>query len=237
MLVPHHWLARLVAEFERHPDVKLLAPLTYHQTLSHPFGSDNSLAAWFRTKRDNPRLAPLQQFHVFSEGLSIDEFDELMCSTHAQELAAQECPPMFIGTCCALLDADFVAAAGGVADPRFAGYGSEDADLCWRIGERNGQIARTTGVYVHHFHNSSLIDNGVDPEIALRQANRILYDKWKPTLIGLVQAEIARGGSLRDYLSTYFIFQPLSHHTSFVADLRAATQRSDIPDQIVWKPK
>ena len=39
-----------------------------------------------------------------------------------------------------------------------------------------------------------------------------------------------------DYLSAYFIFQPLSHHTSFVADLRAATGCGDIPDQIVWRP-
>ena len=77
----------------------------------------------------------------------------------------------------------------------------------------------------------------MDPEAALRKANQILYAKWKPKLLGLVQAEIVRGGSLRDYLSAHFIFQPLSYHTSFVADLRVATQRADIPDQIVWKPK
>ena len=45
-----------------------------------------------------------------------------------------------------------------------------------------------------------------------------------------------RGGSLREYLSAHFIFQPLSRHTSFIADLRAATGRSDIPDQVVWQP-
>ena len=132
VLVPPHWLTRLRAEFESHPAVKLLAPLNYHQTLSHPFGPDNSAAAWFATKREHPQLAPLRQFHAFSRGLSIEEFDELMCSTHGRELAAMVCPPMFIGTCCALLDADFVASAGGVADPRFDGYGSEDVALCWR---------------------------------------------------------------------------------------------------------
>lgn len=237
VLLPNHWLARLVAEFERYPAVKLLAPLNYHQTLSHPFGPDNSAAAWFRVKAAQPSLSPLRQFYLYSGGLNIDEFDELMCSTHARPLAPQACPPTFIGTCCALLDADFVAAAGGVADPRFVGYGSEDVDLCWRIGERGGQIARTAAVYVHHFHNSSLIDNAVDSESALLRANRLLYAKWKPKLIGLCQAEKARGGSLKDYLSAYFIFQPLSRHTSFTADLRAATGCADIPDEIVWKPK
>ena len=237
VLVPRQWLARLVAEFERHPEVKLLAPLNYHQTLGHPFGPENSAAAWFRVKKDQPGLSPLRQFHLYSGGLSIDEFDELMCSTHAGAMAPLLCPPAFIGTCCALLDADFVIAAGGVADPRFAGYGSEDVDLCWRIGEQGGQIARTSTVYVHHFHNSSLIANAVDPEIALRQANRILYAKWKPKLIGLCQAEMARGSSLKDYLGENFIFQPLSRHTTFVADLRAAMGCSDIPDDIIWRPR
>ncbi len=41
VLVPHGWLPRLVTEFERHPNVKLLAPLNYHQALSHPFGPEN----------------------------------------------------------------------------------------------------------------------------------------------------------------------------------------------------
>ena len=236
VLVPHGWLGRLVAEFERRPGVKLLAPLNYHQTLSHPFGPENSAAAWFRTRKEYERASPLRQFHAYSGGLSIDEFDELMCSAHAGELAAHTCPPDFIGTCCALLDADFVAAAGGIADPRFAGYGSEDVDLCWRIGEHGGQVARTAAVYVHHFHNSSLIDNEVDGEAALRTANQILYAKWGPKLIALAQAEMQRGGSLREYLSAHFIFQPLSRHTSFIADLRAATGRGDIPDQVIWQP-
>jgi GT2 family glycosyltransferase len=236
VLVPSRWLARLVTEFEQHPGVKLLAPLNYHQTLSHPLGPEDSAAAWFRTRKEHERSSPLRQFHAYSGGLSIEEFDELICSTHAKKLAAQTCPPDFTGTCCALLDANFVAAAGGIADPRFAGYGSEDVDLCWRIGEQGGQVARTTKVYVHHFHNSSLIDNEVDGEAALRAANQVLYAKWGPKLIALTQAEVRRGGSLRAYLSRHFIFQPLSHHTSFVADLRTATGRADIPDHIIWQP-
>jgi GT2 family glycosyltransferase len=236
VLVPSGWLSRLVTEFERRPGVKLLAPLNYHQALSHPFGPENSAATWFRTRKENERSSPLRQFHAYSGGLSIEEFDELMCSTHGGELVGMTCPPDFIGTCCALLDADFVAAAGGIADPRFAGYGSEDVDLCWRIGAQGGQVARTAAVYVHHFHNSSVIDNEIDPEAELRTANHILYAKWRPVLIGLAQTETQRGGSLREYLSTHFIFQPLARHTSFIADLRAATGRGDIPDQVTWQP-
>jgi GT2 family glycosyltransferase len=237
VLVPQHWLARLVSEFEKHPRVKMLAPMTYHQTLDHPFGPDNSADAWFRTRKEAQRLPPLRQFYAYSGGLSIDEFDELMCSTHAKALEAQACPPDFIGACCVLLDAGFVRRAGGVADPRFRGYGSEDVDLCWRISEQGGEVARTTAVYVHHFHNSSLIDNSVDAEAALRAANQILYTKWKPKLMDLVQAELLRGGSITDYLSAHFIFQPLSRSTSFIADVREITQRADIPDCVTWRPK
>jgi GT2 family glycosyltransferase len=147
------------------------------------------------------------------------------------------CPPAFIGACCALLDAGFVATAGGVADPQFTHYGSEDVDLCWRIGEQGGQIARTSAVYVHHFHNSSLIDNAVDREVVLRPANQRLYAKWRARLIALAQAELARGGSLKDYLAEHYIFQPLSRHTPLIADLRAATGCADLPAEVVWRPR
>ena len=138
------------------------------------------------------------------------------------DLKTIECPPAFTGTCCALVDAQYVAAVGGVADPRFEGYGSEDVDLCWRIGENGGQVAETGAVYVHHYHHSSLIDNAIDGELALRTANQILYEKWRARLIDLAQAEILRSGSARDFLSAYFIFQPLSRTTSFIQDLRLA---------------
>jgi hypothetical protein len=77
----------------------------------------------------------------------------------------------------------------------------------------------------------------VDAEAALRAANQILYAKWKPKLMDLVRAELLRGGSITDYLSAHFIFQPLSRSTSFIADVREITQRADIPDCVTWRPK
>ncbi len=257
VLVPTGWLPRLVNEFERHEGVKLLAPLLYHPIIPHPFDEANSTDAWFRVKQELPRLAPLQQFYAYSRGLSIDEFDELICSTAgpvllrgrspeespstpandaAEALVLPTYPPDFIGTACALLDRGFVEGVGGVADPRFAGYGSEDVDLCWRIGEAGGQAARTTTVYVHHFHHASLADNAADPAEALLVANRILYDKWRERLIGLCQAELAAGGSLREYLARHFIFGPLARHTTFLADLAAATRGAEVPEEIIWRP-
>ncbi len=237
VLVPRGWLSRLLAVAARHPEVRLLAPMRYHQTIDHPFEPASSLEAWFQVKKANPRLSPLRQFYAYSRGLSIDEFDRLMCGEKPPELKTIESPPAFTGTCCALLDARYVASVGGVADPRFEGYGSEDVDLCWRIGQNGGQVAETGAVYVHHYHHSSLIDNAIDGEAALRKANQILYEKWQGRLLALAEVEISRIGSARDYLSSHFIFQPLSRSTSFIRDLRLATGRADIPDVVTWKPK
>lgn len=237
VLAPARWLSRLLAEFQQHPGVKLLAPLNYHPAIEHPFDGADSAAAWFAAKQEQPRGAPLQQFHAYSRGLTIDEFDALICSQNAGPLQPYACPPDFIGTACALLDKAFITASGGVAGPEFTGYGSEDVDLCWRIAERGGLIARTRAVYVHHFHHASLADNALDPGEALRRANQILYAKWRDRLIGLCLAELARGGSLRDYLAAHFIFGPLARHTSFLADIRAASGRRDLPAEIIWRPE
>ncbi len=242
VLVPTGWLPRLVNEFERHEDVRLLAPLMYHPTIPHPFDEANSTDAWFRVKQEHPRLAPLQQFYAYSRGLSIDEFDDLITNekpgfSEKPGFYAQACPPDFIGTACALLDRGFVEGVGGVADPRFAGYGSEDVDLCWRIGEAGGQAARTAAVYVHHFHHASLADNAADPAEALLVANRILYDKWRDRLFSLCQAELAAGGSLREYLCRHFIFGPLARSTTFLEDLaRAGLGKPLKAEEITWRP-
>jgi GT2 family glycosyltransferase len=236
VLVPHGWLDGLVTAMERQPEVKLLVPLQQHQALPHPFEDTSTAQAWFATKAGLAQRQPRQQFYAYSRGLSIDEFAGLMVEGRSPDPLALTCPPAFAGTCCALLEAAFVNAAGGVADPLFAGYGSEDVDLCWRIAGDGGRVARCPTVYVHHFHNASMIDNQIDPEAALAAANRLLYAQWRAPLLAWVQAALAAGAAPRDYLSTYYIFGPLARHTDFIRDLRLATGRSDIPDQVTWRP-
>ena len=220
------------------PAVKLLAPLNYHQTLSHPFGPENSAAAWFRARQEDERSSPLRQFYAYSGGLSIEEFDELMCSAHAGEPACAEAArPTSSGRAVRCWMRTSSQRPAAIADPRFAGYGSEDVDLCWRIGAQGGQVTRTAAVYVHHFHNSSLIDNAVNAEVALRTANRILYAKWGPKLHragadGNAPRRLAAGISQRPF----HLSAVAPRHTSFIADLRAATGRDDIPDQVIWQP-
>ncbi len=236
VLVPPGWLPRLVEAMERRPAIKLLVPLQQHLALAHPFQEASTAQAWFRIKGEMGQCLPGRQFYAYSRGLSIGEFGELVCAAQDPALQALACPPAFAGTCCALLDAAFVDQVGGVADPAFTGYGSEDVDLCWRIAGQGGQVARCPAVYVHHFHNASLIDNQVDPEAALAAANELLYARWRERLLALVQQALAGGVAPRDYLSACYIFQPLARHTSLLYDLRVATGRADIPDQVAWRP-
>lgn len=235
-LVPSGWLTRLVDEFEKHSHVKMLVPMKYHETVNYPFGSTNSRLAWFEVRQEYCDSSPLEQFRVYSRGLCIDEFDDAMRCANSKELRILEAPPSFTSTCCALLDASFTKSVGGIADPVFAGYGSEDVDLCWRIGEGGGTVAKTASVYVHHFHNSSMIDNAADVGKALYVANQILYDKWKSRLIDIVREDVLRSSTPLDYLSGHFIFHPLSQNTSLVEDLRKSIKGLDIPNCIPWGP-
>jgi GT2 family glycosyltransferase len=139
-----------------------------------------------------------------------------------------------------LLDGNFVKEIGGIADPDFRGYGSEDVDLCWRIGEAGGLVAKTHSVYVHHFHGASLSDNRLDRRSALDLANQTLYEKWKRRLLELVQEKARLGHkTLVDYLETHFIFHQLAQNTSFIHDLRRALEeagiQAQVPDDIVWR--
>jgi GT2 family glycosyltransferase len=237
VLVPFGWLQRLVADFEELSHIRMLVPMKYHETVTYPFRRANSREMWFSVRQRHCHLSPLEQFYMYSSGLSIDEFDQAMRDANQAGIRILETPPAFTSTCCALLDGDFVEKVGGIADPVFEGYGSEDVDLCWRIGEGGGTVAKTTSVYVHHFHNSSMIDNDADTSKALRMANAILYDKWKSRLIEIVREAIPRSDDALGYLSSHFIFHPLSENTSLVDDLRATIGGLEIPARIPWEPR
>lgn len=236
VLVPYNWLTRLVRNFNESREIKMLSPMKYHETIAYPFEPVDSRQAWFKIKHKYHALSPLEQFHMYSNGLDIDAFDEIMRSTNSNGLQVLESPPSFMSTCCVLLDTAFVRTVGGIADSRFLGYGSEDVDLCWRIGVNGGLVAKTSSVYVHHFHNSSLIDNAVDVQKELLVANRILYNKWKPKLLDMLRLRLSQNKSPMDYLSKHYIFHPLSMNTSLIDDLRKEFYFIDIPDCIPWSP-
>jgi GT2 family glycosyltransferase len=146
-------------------------------------------------------------------------------------------PPDFVSSACMLVDRDFIQQVGGIADPAYCGYGSEDVDLCWRVGAAGGKVAKTASVYVHHFFGASLEANYLDRRAALEQANRRLYEKWKAHLLALVAQHAAHGtDELTSYLEQHFIFSALARSTPFIDDLRLALNDPDIPDDIQWRP-
>lgn len=242
ILVPPGWSDKLVEDIRRNPAIKMLSPLKHEESVAYPFGQElkDSRQVWFETKRQHTDLSPWQQFLKFSKGHSLEQFDRLIRDANPGEVEIIPAPPDFLGTSCVLLDGVFVKEAGGMADPDFRGYGSEDVDLCWRIGEAGGLVAKTRSVYVHHFHGSSLYDNKLDRRSALDLANQVLYEKWKGRLLEMALAQARSGGEvLEDYLESHFIFHQLAQNTSFIHDLRKvldeAGMRLPLPEDLIWR--
>ncbi len=243
VLVPPGWLRKMVADMLGNSAIKMLAPLKHEEGIAYPFSSEmeNSRQAWFEIRRRHKHISPLQQFLKYSQGHSLEQFDQLMRHANPGGIEYIAAPPDFLGTSCVLLDGEFVKEVGGIADPVFWGYGSEDVDLCWRIGEAGGLVAKTRSVYIHHFHGSSLEDNRLDRSSALALANQILYEKWSDRLLELVLEKFQLGArALEEYLDSHFIFHQLAQNTSFLHDLRQALVKAGatgyLPEDIVWRP-
>jgi GT2 family glycosyltransferase len=242
VLVPRGWLEKLAAEMLGNPAIKMLSPLKHEEGVVYPFdpqGKD-SRQVWFEAKRQYKVLSPWQQFLKFSGGKGLEEFDELVRRANPGQVEVITAPPDFLGTSCVVLDGDFVKAAGGIADPDFKGYGSEDVDLCWRIGQAGGLVAKSRVVYVHHFHGASLDDNRLDRRSALVFANQILYEKWRGRLLELALGKAWQGSSqLVDYLEGHFIFHQLAENTAFLHDLRQALDQAgisvEVPKELIWR--
>lgn len=242
VLVPSGWLGKLVAGMTSYPGIKMIAPLKHEEGNIYPFREvqQDSREVWFEIKRQTKNLSPYNQFLKYSHGYSLDEFSELMLSANPGEVETIASPPDFLGTSCVLLDREFVAAVGGVADPVFRAYGSEDVDLCWRIGSAGGLVAKSHAVYAHHFHGASLSDNRLERNSALVYANQILYGKWRERLLELALGNAGQGSSrLADYLERHFIFHQLAQNTAFLHDLRQALEQDeiniDLPQEIIWR--
>lgn len=236
VLVPPGWLDRLVADFHQNPELKMIAPLQPEERMIHPFDQSgkDSKESWNVVKQVNPELPPLEQFLIYSNGLSIEAFEAEVLKVNPPQVQVIEAPPDFLSSCCLLLDRRAVEKAGGIADPDFQGYGSEDVDLCWRIAQE-GKIAKTSSVYVHHFQGASLQSNRLNRASALREANRILYDKWKDKLIRLVMEKIElEVNDIIEYLESHFIYSAFARNTAFIDDLRIAINCPDLPEDITW---
>lgn len=239
VLVPPGWLERLVADFDVTPNLKLLAPLQPEEAAVYPFDGEtpDSRQAWYGVKRRLPQANPLEQLAAFTRGLSLADFELEMRKANPPGVRLVSAPPDFVSSACLLVDRDFALQAGGIADPAFRLYGSEDVDLCWRVGAAGGLVGKTASVYVHHFLGASLESNDLKRAAALAQANVLLYAKWKERLLALAARHATDDiDALTAYLEQHFIYSALARNTTFIDDLRQSLHNPAIPDDIEWRP-
>ena len=236
VLVPNGWLSRLLSDLSTDKKIKIVSPLKYHETIDHPIKAGNSKKLWEDVKLKYKDHSPYDQFLKYSNNKTIDEFDQIFRSKYPGKSKVLTAPPDFTSSCCILVNANYIKSCGGIADVRFSEYGSEDIDLCWRVGEMGGLVVKSNSVYVHHFHNSGLIANNFDVNLLLRKSNQILYEKWKKTLLCSIGNEIKQGNDIEDYLSSYFIFEPLSKQTTLLEDIEKEYHIT-LPGEISWNPR
>jgi glycosyltransferase involved in cell wall biosynthesis len=80
VLVPPGWLNRLANELLANPAIKILSPMKHEEGIAYPFCAEkeNSRQVWYKTKRQYKHLSPFQQFLKFSQGHSLEQFDQLI---------------------------------------------------------------------------------------------------------------------------------------------------------------
>ena len=133
---------------------------------------------WENIKDKNPQLSLSDQLSLFTRNNSIEHFEKDFIHTNNPETERIIAPPGFVSTSLVLLNRNVINNSGGISSDEFTGYGGEDVDMCWRIGESGYNIIRSAKVYVHHFEHSSMEGNKISIRKSLTESNMVLFKKW-----------------------------------------------------------
>lgn len=216
VIVPRNWLGPMTTLLTP-PDVGLVAPIRPDPFVRYP-GRDESTEAVLDALK-GPGRTPAEITHAFTNGVPLDEFGRAVQRLNGLERAVAVEFPSFLSSCCLGFNRLAVEEAGGIACPIFdSGYGSEDVDLSWRVMDAGYSVIRTSDVFVLHLRHTSLEANGIDFQTELREANRLLYARWRKKLRAWARARAQSGDSLAD-LSRRFIIRELLRNTSFATEL------------------
>lgn len=199
VLVTNDWLDRLLSDMGN--EIGIVAPLRYSSRLKYPYSDQSSRDAWENIKNKNPRLSLIDQFYLFTKNSSIEQFEKDFIFANNPKTEVIMSPPGFVSTSLVLLNRGAIIKSGGINSSEFTGYGGEDVDMCWRLGEAGYKIIRSAKVYVHHFEHSSMDVNKLSVKRSLTESNMILFKKWGHKLDGWIKA-IENSGN-RDKVNDY----------------------------------
>jgi len=176
VVVTEGWLDKLVSDIDN--DTGVVAPLRYGSRLKYPYSDQSSRKAWEDIRDKNPKLSLFDQLSLFTGNNSIEHFEKDLIYANNSKTERVIAPPGFVSVSLVLLNRNAINNSGGISLDEFVGYGGEDVDMCWRIGESGYNIIRSAKVYVHHFEHSSMEENKISIKKSLTESNMVLFKKW-----------------------------------------------------------
>lgn len=178
IVVSPGWLKTMTQTLRENPDIGLLGTLRPASFCLHPDGNRNTRMVLKETMGEtlpNPEEWLKKYCHPFG----YQDFCNEVKRVNNFGLRIVDGPPSFISTCCVLANSDVIEEVGGLADTRFLKYGSEDADLCWRISTAGYKVGITSETYIHHYKHISTEADNFDREKLTEENNRVFYQKWQ----------------------------------------------------------
>lgn len=197
--VTEGWLDKLLSDMDNGTGV--VAPLRYGSGLKYPYSDQSSREVWENIRDQNLQLSLFDQLSLFTKNKSLEQFEKDFILINNLETEKIIAPPGFVSASLILLNRNAVNRSGGISSGEFKGYGGEDVDMCWRLGESGYNIIRSAKVYVHHFEHSSMEENKLSTKKSLTESNMILIRKWGHKIDGWIKKiETLRG---KDKIDNY----------------------------------
>lgn len=196
IVVSPSWLKTMTQTLQENPDIGLLGTLRPTSFCLHPGGNRNTGTILEET-RGKVLPNPEEWLKRYCYPFDYLDFCDKVKRTNNFGLKTVEGPPSFISTCCVLANSKVIEKVGGLADPRFFKYGSEDVDLCWRISAAGYKVAITSEVYTHHYKHISAEVSNLDRKTLNEENNRIFYQKWQGEINRFLMRKQAEGEDVR----------------------------------------
>ncbi len=193
---PPGWLRALSGVIEAEPQIGILGPMRPYSAFRHPY-SDRDTGS---VLKGIPEMSPNDELAAYCDG-DFERFVDDLRLVNDFGIEYVKTPPLGIVTCCAMLRSEVVDEVGGLADPAFEIYGSEDVDLSWRVAAAGYRLAITSATYVHHFKHRSANASGLDLTQHNKRNNVVFFDKWATTIHAFLRSEIEAGVDVQASLS------------------------------------
>lgn len=196
IVVSPGWLETMIQTLLENPDIGLLGTLRPVGFCLHPAGKRDTGIVLKETRGDKlPN--PEEWMKRYCYPFSYQDFCDEVKRVNNFGLRIVDGPPSFVSTCCVLVNSEIIERVGGLADPRFFKYGSEDVDLCWRISTSGYEVAITPEVYIHHYKHVSADASNLDRKTLAEENNRIFYQKWQDEIGRFLARKQAEGEDVR----------------------------------------